>query len=426
MNILWVTNILFPDLSKSLGNNSPIVGGWMFGLAADLVHRGFNLTIATSSRNYKDQHASINGIEYYLLTCKKPITNYDETLENKWQKIVQQVKPDIVHIHGTEYAHGLALMKACPSLNYVISIQGLIGAISRYYLSNISLKDIIKNITLRDIIKQDSILQAKFKFAKRGKEIEKEYLCLGTDIIGRTQWDHDHVKVINPNINYHFCNESLRDVFYQSPKWNLQNKTDHTIFLSQASYPIKGLHKVLEAIHLIKKIYPNIQLRIAGENITKAETFKDRLRQGGYAKYIKKLVDNLNLQNSIIFLGPLDANAMVNEYLKCHIFVCPSSIENSPNSLGEAQLLGVPCIASYVGGIPNMVTDRENGLLYRFEEVEMLAHHIKEVFNDKQLANRISCGGIQSATKRHDRELNTERTIEIYKSIISSRTSNLN
>lgn len=47
---------------------------------------------------------------------------------------------------------------------------------------------------------------------------------------------------------------------------------------------------------------------------------------------------------------------MIEQYLKAHIFVCPSSVENSPNSLGEAQLLGVPCIGSIAGGIPSMLS----------------------------------------------------------------------
>ena len=54
----------------------------------------------------------------------------------------------------------------------------------------------------------------------------------------------------------------------------------------------------------------------------------------------------------------------------------PSSIENSPNSLGEAQLLGVPCIASDVGGVTDMIPNKECGIIYRFEEVELLAKHI--------------------------------------------------
>ena len=88
------------------------------------------------------------------------------------------------------------------------------------------------------------------------------------------------------------------------------------------------------------------------------------------------------------FTGSLREDQMIAEYLNAHLFICPSSIENSPNSLGEAQLLGVPVIASYVGGVPDMVTHGETGLLYRFEEVEMLAEGIRNLFMNMALALR--------------------------------------
>ena len=81
---------------------------------------------------------------------------------------------------------------------------------------------------------------------------------------------------------------------------------------------------------------------------------------------------------------------MCKRYLQSHVFVCPSFIENSPNSVGEAQLLGIPCIASFVGGVSDMVVDGETGLLYRFEEVEMLAAAVCRIFTDDKFAKRLS------------------------------------
>lgn len=420
MKILWITNPIFPELSRALGHSVPVIGGWMYGLANDLSQtKDISLSIATSRPNVKPQQLTIKGIEYILLKGQKVNTQYDSSLEVEWKKIIEKIKPDLVHIHGIEFAHGLALMKACPNLNYVISIQGLVSVISRYYVSGMSRKELMKNITIFDVLKKSSILQEKRKFKKRGQKIEKEYLQLAKHIIGRTQWDRDHVKTINPNTSYHFCNESLRDEFYSSPKWQFHSKKNHSIFLSQASYPIKGLHQVLHAVYLLKDQYPNIQIRVAGDDITKTVTITEKLRLNGYGKYIKGLIKKYHLQTNIEFLGYLDSQAMAQEYLKSHVFVCPSSIENSPNSLGEAQILGVPCIASYVGGVPDMVDPGENGLLYRFEEIEMLAQRIKDIFENDKLAIKLSEGGIRSAMDRHDRTANTKRTLGIYKNIIT-------
>ena len=73
----------------------------------------------------------------------------------------------MVHIHGTEYTHGLAFKNACPDVKIITSIQGLISRCSNVYLANIDTNDIIKNITFRDIIKRDNLFQQKNKLKKR-------------------------------------------------------------------------------------------------------------------------------------------------------------------------------------------------------------------------------------------------------------------
>ena len=110
---------------------------------------------------------------------------------------------------------------------------------------------------------------------------------------------------------------------------------------------------------------------------------------------------------------------MAEQYKLANIFICPSSIENSPNSLGEAQLVGVPCIASYVGGVPSMITNEISGLLYQFDEHEMLASLVCKIFSDDDLALKLSQQGIITAEKRHNKKINAQTTFAIYNSIIN-------
>jgi len=208
----------------------------------------------------------------------------------------------------------------------------------------------------------------------------------------------------------------LRNEFYQSNKWSYSKCAKQTIFLSQAGTPIKGLHKVLEALQLLKDEFPDITIRIGGNNIIANNSLKDRIRMSGYGKYIKSLLRKYSLFEHVKFLGPLDAGAMVLEYQKANVFICPSSIENSPNSVGEAQIIGTPVIASYVGGIPDMISHDETGLLYRFEEVEMLAEYIRKLFLNVELAVKFSRNGIFAAENRHNRLNNLNKLLEIYNS----------
>jgi len=418
MRVLWIVNTIFPDLSKALGMSVPVIGGWMYGLFNQILqNKEADIAVATVHKCKTIQRYCVGGVIYYLIPCRNKI-KYQKSLETLWKDVIESYVPDIVHIHGTEYPHGLACINSLKKTKYVISIQGLVSVCERYYYAGLSDIDIIKNITIRDIIRKDTIFHGKNKFIKRG-ECEKESILKTENVIGRTDWDRSHSRAINASVNYYHCNEILRDEFYCAEKWNIKKKKNNTIFLSQASYPIKGLHQVLKAVFLIKKEFPKIKIRIAGDSIIKNDAIKNKLSISGYGLYIKKLIKKLNIDKHVLFLGPLTAKEMINEYRNAHVFICPSSIENSPNSVGEAQILGVPTIASNVGGIQDMVKHSETGILYPFNEVEMLANYIRMIFRDDLLASNISAQSVMCAEKRHCKDAVKKEVLQIYQKILS-------
>ena len=188
----------------------------------------------------------------------------------------------------------------------------------------------------------------------------------------------------------------------------------HTIFMSQAAQPLKGLHQLLEALPLILRLYPDTRVFVAGTNFVNRRNWREKLKFGTYANYIRHLIRKYRLEEHVMFTGPLQADAMRNHLLNSHVYVCPSAIENSPNSLGEAQLLGVPCVASNCGGIPDMVEDGVTGTLYPFAEHEFLAAAVCRIFEQPQLAEQYSENGRKAARRRHDSTLNARKLNEIY------------
>lgn len=415
MNILWITNIPFPEATQLLAGDGELKasGGWMLGAAnALLSKKEVKLTVASVS-NKVSKLTRLMGkqISYYILPFGKGNLKINPDYIIYWKIVQEEVTPDVIHIHGTEYSHGHAYMEACGSKNVVISIQGLTSACCHYYYHGMTKWDIYNNLTLRDLLK-GSILDGQRSFKRRG-EIEKAMLRKCEHIIGRTSWDRARTWTINPIAKYHFCNETLRNEFYDGSVWDYQQCSKHSIFLSQASYPIKGLHQFLKAMPLILRHFPDTNVRIAGNDITKTDTLYDKLKMTGYGLYIKRLIRKLKLDDKVIFIGNLNAEEMKMEYLKSNVFICPSTIENSPNSLGEAQILGVPCIASYVGGIADMMEGNEENL-YRFEEIEMLAEKVCRIFSDME--NQKSM--IETAHQRHNPNTNGSKLYSIYESII--------
>ena len=422
MNILWLINIPLPEASQLMGENPSPFGGWLINASKDLANKeDVELSIAFPS-NKANKFRELKGekINYYPFIPVKE--NDNKVIENNesFETLLNNLKPDIVHIYGTEIAHTLSIVNTCNKINIktVISVQGLVSIIEKHMYSNLPIYAIYGN-TFRNIIRKDNVRGLKKLFRNRGKN-EIEAIKRTNHIIGRTTWDKACSNQINPQANYHFCNETLREEFYKH-QWDVNDCEKHSIFLSQGQYPIKGLHYMLEAIPLILKRFPKAKVYISGKDITKSDSIKDKLLMTYYGKYIKKMIKKLNLERNVVFTGPLDEKKMCQRYLKSHVFVCPSSIENSPNSLGEAMILGVPSVASYVGGIPDMLKDKEEGFLYQHDAPYMLAQYVCEIFENQDLALKFSKNARERALKTHDRDENTRRLIEIYRDVLEKK-----
>jgi len=418
MNVLWVTNVALPEASLLMNEKPVPFGGWFASASSALANEdSVKLSIAFPKNGSSDV-VRLKGkkITFYAFP---PISEKEVKFDKKniyLKKILGEVKTDIVHIFGTEYPHTLAMVNTCQEEKIVISIQGLMSFISTHCMAGIPVK-IQNRFTIRDIIRQDNLKQQKDKFIKRGV-FEIEALRKVKHIIGRTSWDRACTSQINPDAEYHFCNETLRDEFYKHT-WDIKKCEKHSIFISQGSYPIKGLHFMLEAMPLIIKRFSDVKLYIGGDNITKSDTIKEKLKISSYGKYIKELIDKYDLKNRVVFTGFLDEKQMCKRYLQSHVFVCPSSIENSPNSLGEAMILGLPCVASDVGGVTDLLRHREEGFVYQADAPYMLAHYVCEIFSSKDLALEFSEKAREHAIKTHDIERNTNKLVEIYLNILN-------
>lgn len=416
MRILWIVNIVFPYPSKMLGKDETVTLGWLYGLFNSLkTNSNISLAIATTYNGNKLLKYESEGIIYYLLPCKNQM-KYDKKLEKYWKMVNDEFKPDLAHIHGSEYAHGLSFINSCKDVKTVTSIQGLVSVCERVYNANIDNSEILKNVTLKDIIKFQSIYNQRRMFYKRGIN-EKLLLNKTNYVIGRTDWDHANYIEISCKDNYYFCNESLRDNFYDK-NWDISKINKYTIFVSQAYYPIKGFHFIIEAIRTLKKKYPNIKCYVAGAKVYNADTFYGKLKMSGYGSILYKKIKKYGLENNIEFLGLLNSDEMLDAMLKCNVYVQGSAIENSPNSLGEAMLIGMPCISSNVGGVMNLLQHNEEGFVYPYTEYAMLAFYIDKLFSDSELCKKIGKNAQYHAKKTHDREINMKTTLNIYDSII--------
>ena len=416
MKVLWVSLVKFPPLCEYLGEQAPAHCGWMYASAKAMLKAipEVSLGVIVYSYGGKYEKYDIEGVTYYLV----PTGRIDRTSKKQiaaCRQAITDFAPDLIHIHGTEHSLAKAVCVANVSgVRIIANIQGLAGPYMRYADGGLSLWDKWTNITPLDFYRGTFLLNAKRSFEHRA-ECEHYVLTHITDIIGRTQWDHDHVMTVNPQLRYHFMNETLRDSFYEKPLWDYARCKKHTIFVSNSGSALKGAHQVLKALPIILRQYPDTVVNFCGSSVM-SNNLKDLLRFQGYHLYLRRLVKRLHLQEHVHFLGSLSEVQMKQQFLDANVYVMPSAIENSPNSLCEAQILGTPVVASYCGGTPTLLTDGQTGYFYRYEEFEQLAQIVMRIFAEidfKELSEQEH----KVAFTRHSKSGNAAVLKSIYHSL---------
>lgn len=413
MKVLWLVNIVFPEATYLLGEHSELksTGGWLVSSADQLVNSGVEICVVSLSPLVKKLKLLSGCVIQYAI-----IPSDLHGIEDYLDEINMVFKPDVVHIHGTETLLGDVWVGRFGSQKVVVSLQGVLTAIYKYHHSGMSNWDILSNLTARDVLRKTIWGEQASYLIK--SERERKLIQSIKYVIGRTTFDKAYSQSLNPDVHYFHCNESLRDDFY-SGIWSYDKCVKQTIFLSQAHAPLKGLHFLLHALPFIIKKYPNTKVRIGGANIINNKTIGTRLRLTCYGKFILGIIKKYNLQGRVEFLGPLNAAQMKEELIKANVYVCPSTIENSPNSLAEAQLLGTPCVASDAGGIPDFIPSLECGFTYRYDDHVMLAYKICESFKTSSQFDNSRMREISK--KRHDRNENCKTTIKIYQEILNNK-----
>ena len=363
----------------------------------------------------------LNEVRFYGFTENLDTPDqYDISLETRFEEILEDFKPDVVHIFGTEFPHTLAMVRAFGNpAHTLIGIQGLCCAIADSYMADLPYS-VQRGASFRDRLKHDSLEQQRNKFLARA-EMEAEALKGCLHITGRTRFDREITSQINPDAVYHAMNETMRSTFYRG-MWTPEKAEPHRIFLSQGDYPLKGFHYMLQAMPAILDVFPDTQLYVAGNSIITEgpgirKSWLRPLWITSYGRYLRKLIRDNYLGAHVNMLGVLNADEMKQQYLKANVFVCPSTRENSPNSLCEAMLLGTPVVAAKVGGVPDFISDGEDGILFPAGKVDELSEGVKALFYDMELSASLGAHARKSAQVTHNPDTNFMRLLEIYKSI---------
>lgn len=152
--------------------------------------------------------------------------------------------------------------------------------------------------------------------------------------------------------------------------------------------PEKGHAGLLKAFTEVRRAHPHAELRLVGD--------------GPDSDELKGLARRCGIEQSVRFVGRLPERATLEEIASSDILVLPSFMEGLPVVLMEAMALGLPVIASRVAGIPELVLDGRNGLLFTPSHWSELEHCLLDVANDSDLRQRLGEAGRRSVADEFD------------------------
>ncbi len=412
MKILWITNIELPAIAHKMGRE--VYGGGWLAYSSELLSQRVGIELVVFSPvAIGEGYEAINfqGIIYYGF---EPGT-FSKVLVN----VIDSIQPDIIHIWGTEYEYCLETISIAEKKaildRTIVSIQGLVTYCAMHFFNGIPY-EIQRKKTLYERVRHTSLIDG-LNYYKKNSSYELVALRKAKHFIGRTDWDKACISQNNSMAQYHKCNEILRSSFYCN-SWNVDECDAHTIAFGQSYNPIKGLHYMLKALSIIKERYPDVRLRLLRKSPYSLSGIKERVKQGSYDKYLMQLIEKYNLNNNIEWLGSYNESQMTEYYKKANVFVSASTIENSSNSIGEAMLLGMPIVASDVGGVKSFIDHRKEGLLYQSDAPYMLADCVMQLFDDRNKACELAENARQRAKVIFDPRNNTDILVNIYRQLI--------
>ena len=409
MRILWFS---LTSCSAAERNGGKTLGGsWLISLERAIRDiPGITLGIAYFSDTKEEpfQYCRVHYFPIYKSKWERLSIRIHPHVTNRYDEIflslINAFNPDLVHIHGSESEFANIIGQT--EIPVVLSMQSILAPYEKKYFSGINKIEVLRYDSIMNRILLKSNLTFYHITQKFAKNEIKQFKKLKY-IIGRTDWDKRISRLMAPESKYFVVNEILRDDFY-STKWEDPHNSVLTLVTTMSDSLYKGLENVYRTAEVLKEYGIKFEWKIIGQSYGSA-----------YESMVRHATKIEPEQNNIILLGRMPSKKLIEELLQSDIFVQVSHIENSPNSLCEAMIIGMPIIASFVGGTSSLIKNNVEGLLYQDGDVYSLAADILTLAKDKKLSLTMGNEARKSALKRHNKQKIVSELMTCYNSIIS-------
>ena len=419
MKVLWFS---VTPLSLNARENTGIEGkGWISSLLQ--IALGIeNMELVVVYGNYspykKEREESerlkiipINISRYSKRQIIKDMMTFrevDDYVISEAMKIIDEERPDVIHIFGTEWCYGLLAGQV--DIPVVIHIQGFWSQIRNSLLlpGQSSLFDRLKP----ELWNHPLGFFARYQYYNLSMERhrrEEEILRHNRYFMCRTRWDQSVVRFYNKNARIFHVDEALRQEFVGcKDRWKIEERGKKIVIVTTgACYSVKGPDVVLKTARLIRE---NTDYEVVWKWIGGTD---DDMKE------FEKLTKVKAREVGVRMMGTLTATEMIRELLSSDMYVHTSYSDNSPNAVCEAQYLGMPVIATDTGGVVSLFSEQyERNMIVPMNDPFYLASKIIELREDEVKARRLADDNWAMAHQRHDRERIRKQLKECYEKVI--------
>ena len=432
MKVLWFS---VTPLSLNAKENTGIEGkGWISSLLQIVLGiKDLELVVVYGNQSpfKKEVEESerlkiipINICRYGKRQIIKDMMTYsevDDFVISESLKIIQENKPDLIHVFGAEWCYGM--LASHVTIPVVIHIQGLWSQIRNSLLlpGQSSLFDRFKP----ELWNHPLGFFARYQYYNLSMERhrrEEEILRCNKYFMCRTRWDQSVVRFYNKNARIFHVDEALRQEFIEcKDRWirpprpagtedcsmKTQSPTQEgkrlVLVTTGACYSIKGPDVVLKTAKLIQE---NTDYQVEWKWIGGTD---EDIRE------FEKLTKVKAQEVGVRMLGTLSATEMIKELLAADMYVHTSYSDNSPNAVCEAQYLGMPVIATDTGGVISLFSEQyDKDMIVPMNDPFYLASKIIDLREDDAKAKILADDNWTIAHQRHDAERIRKQLMECY------------
>ena len=424
MQVLWLVSITIPAAAAACGLTAREVGGgWLTGQldALQALPDGPALTVCSVDARVATLtwgQSEDGRVRFALLP---------DGSARSFAALLRAASFDLVHIWGTEYPAARAMQAAAQAagLPALVGIQGVMRDCAAHLCDGVP-EQVRRSCAVQraiDRVVPGALLDRQQALYDELAAGERALLGAARFVTGRTAFDRALAADCAPGARYFACNETLRPAFYTGAAWRPRTfGPAPVVLMSQGNYPLKNLHTALQALPRLRQRWPGLTLAVAGwPPLDKGPLLRPVIRwMFPYQTWCARLARQAGVQDAVRYTGPLQEAAMRQAYLDADLYLLPSYSENSPNSLGEAMLLGLPCVAARVGGIPDLLADGQEGVLYApAGDANALAGAVERVLGSPDQGTALGAAARQRARATHDPQRNAETLAAIYRQILA-------